>query len=87
MGLDVCDLSFSYKNKLVLNGVNLSVESGNVIAILGANGSGKTTLFKIIFDFLKPNRLYDDQTATDAMKALKGDIDRNTERLKGRRAL
>lgn len=55
MRLDVCDLSFSYKNKLVLNGVNLSVESGNVIAILGANGSGKTTLFKLIFDFLKPN--------------------------------
>ena len=43
------------KNNLVLNGVNLSVESGDVIAILGANGSGKTTLFKIIFDFLKPN--------------------------------
>jgi hypothetical protein len=31
--------------------------------------------------------LYDEQTATDAMKALKGDIDRNTERLKGRKAL
>jgi len=31
--------------------------------------------------------LYDEQSATEEMKALKGDIDRNTERLKGRRAL
>ncbi len=31
--------------------------------------------------------IYDPQTATDEMKALKGEIDRNRERLKGRRAL
>lgn len=55
MRLDICDLSFLYKDKLVLNGVNLAVDSGNVIAILGANGSGKTTLFKIVLDFMKPN--------------------------------
>lgn len=55
MKLDVCNLKFSYKDKLVLNDVDLTVESGNIIAILGANGSGKTTLFKIIMDFVKPN--------------------------------
>lgn len=31
--------------------------------------------------------MYDERTATDEMKALKGEIDRNRERLKGRRAL
>ena len=55
MRLDIFDLSFSYKDKLIINDVELTVESGSVIAILGANGSGKTTLFKIILDFLKPN--------------------------------
>lgn len=54
MKLDVRDLSFSYRNKTILNDVNLTVESGNVIAILGKNGSGKTTFFKIITDIIKP---------------------------------
>lgn len=54
MKLDVCNLSFSYKDKIVLNGINLAAESGSVIAVLGANGSGKTTFFKIILDFIKP---------------------------------
>ncbi len=54
MKLDVRDVSFLYKNKMVLNGVNIAVESGNVIVILGKKGSGKTTLFKIIMDFMKP---------------------------------
>lgn len=41
-------LSKSYSGKEVLNNINLTVEAGKVIGIVGENGSGKTTLFKCI---------------------------------------
>jgi ABC-2 type transport system ATP-binding protein len=37
-----------------LRGVDLSVQSGTVFALLGENGAGKTTLIKILTGFLKP---------------------------------
>lgn len=40
--------------KLVLNNVNLVVDKGEKIGIIGANGSGKSTLLKIISGILKP---------------------------------
>ncbi|BCL35893.1 ABC transporter ATP-binding protein [Nostoc sp. MS1] len=40
--------------KLVLNQINLVINSGEKIGIIGANGSGKSTLLKIICGILKP---------------------------------
>ena len=40
--------------KLVLNNVNLVVNKGEKIGIIGANGSGKSTLLKIISGILRP---------------------------------
>ncbi|MBD2139539.1 ABC transporter ATP-binding protein [Anabaena sp. FACHB-1237] len=40
--------------KLVLNNINLVVEKGEKIGIIGANGSGKSTLLKIISGILQP---------------------------------
>ena len=40
--------------KLVLDNINLVVEKGQKIGIIGANGSGKSTLLKIISGILKP---------------------------------
>ena len=41
-------LSFAYKDRAVLHAVSLSVESREMVGILGPNGSGKTTLLKIL---------------------------------------
>jgi len=48
LALEVDSLRFSYKNHLVLNGINLSISKGKIFGILGANGAGKTTLMKLI---------------------------------------
>jgi len=45
----------NYGNTKALNGINLSLESGKIIGLLGPNGSGKTTLIKIINGLLKQN--------------------------------
>lgn len=46
--LKIKDLKKSFNNKLVLEGVNLTVHKGDVIVIIGPSGSGKTTLLKDI---------------------------------------
>ena len=42
------ELSFAYKDRAVLHTISLSVESGEMVGILGPNGSGKTTLLRIL---------------------------------------
>ena len=46
--LDIKDLVFYYGDKLILNHVDLTVEKGEVILLLGPNGCGKTTLIDCI---------------------------------------
>lgn len=48
------NLSKNYGNKKALKNVNLSLEKGKIIGLLGPNGSGKTTLIKLINDLLVP---------------------------------
>lgn len=45
----------SYKSIEVLKGVNLTIEMGKVISIVGASGAGKSTLLQIIGTLDKPN--------------------------------
>ena len=48
MLIEVQSLNVQYGNKKVLEDINLSVSSGEIVTIVGPNGSGKTTLFKAI---------------------------------------
>ncbi|HIH69348.1 ABC transporter ATP-binding protein [Methermicoccus shengliensis] len=51
--IEVKNVIFSYNSKEVLRNVNLWIERGEVVFLLGPNGSGKTTLLKCIAGILK----------------------------------
>ena len=44
----------SYGEVRVLDGINLTVEPGDVLGIIGPNGSGKTTLLRVMLGLLEP---------------------------------
>ncbi len=50
------DLEFTYGEVPALRGVNLSIQAGEFIAIVGENGSGKTTLIKHFIGLLRPTK-------------------------------
>ena len=50
--LEIKGLSTGYTDANVLHGVDLKVESGKIVALIGANGAGKTTLAKTISGLL-----------------------------------
>lgn len=47
-------VNFAYQDAPVLRDINLYVEKGEFIGIIGPNGGGKTTLLKLVMGFLKP---------------------------------
>jgi len=50
--LKCINVNKSYGNKKILKDVNLTIETGKVIGLLGKNGTGKSTLIKLINDLL-----------------------------------
>lgn len=60
--LTINDIHKSYGSLQVLKGINMAVEQGEVVSIVGASGAGKTTLLQIIGTLDKPDSgsvLYD----------------------------
>jgi ABC-2 type transport system ATP-binding protein len=51
--VEVTGLSKSYQSKAVLKNINLTIEPGHIVGLLGPNGSGKTTLIKILTGAIK----------------------------------
>ena len=46
--LSIKNLSFNYPNNKILKDINIHVDKGEVVSILGGSGVGKTTLFNIV---------------------------------------
>ena len=53
--IEVHGLRKSYKDKVVLDGIDLSVDAGTVTALLGPNGAGKTTTVHILSTLVRPD--------------------------------
>lgn len=46
--LQLCDISKYYKNNMIFNNINLTVNKGEVVSIIGKSGCGKSSLLKCI---------------------------------------
>ena len=53
--LEVRNLSASYGDHKVLTGINLSIDKGEVVSLIGSSGSGKSTLLRVLIGLLKPS--------------------------------
>jgi ABC-type multidrug transport system fused ATPase/permease subunit len=55
--LRIEDVDFSYpgSDKKALDGINLEIESGSIVALVGPSGGGKTTLVDVFLGILKPD--------------------------------
>jgi iron complex transport system ATP-binding protein len=54
--LEAVDLYYSWPTGPAVNGVDLAVGAGEMLAVVGPNGAGKSTLLRLLSGFLKPNR-------------------------------
>jgi ABC-2 type transport system ATP-binding protein len=54
--IETFDLSKQFGDYWAVDGVNLSVSPGHVLALLGQNGAGKTTTVRLLTSLLKPTR-------------------------------
>lgn len=55
MKIEITNLKKSFSKLSVLKSIDVSFDSGEVVALMGPNGSGKTTLLKSILGLIMPN--------------------------------
>lgn len=52
--IEITNLSKKFKDKSILNNINISMNKGKVYGFVGRNASGKTVFFKLLCGFLSP---------------------------------
>ncbi len=55
-GLAAINIGKSYKGRAVVKGITLSVQRGEIVALMGPNGAGKTTSFYMIMGLIEADR-------------------------------
>lgn len=53
--LELHNVSFSYRDKPILQNLNLSIKNGEFVTVLGPSGSGKSTIFQLIGGLRTPH--------------------------------
>lgn len=53
--IQVKKLNLSFGNRKILDGINFSINKGQILGLLGPNGVGKSTIFNIITGLIKPD--------------------------------
>jgi heme exporter protein A len=74
--IEIVGLRKEFGDRTALDGVDLSVDPGGSVAVLGRNGSGKTTLLRILAGLLRPT--------AGGVSVLGCDLPKETHRLRGR---
>ncbi|MCP8307841.1 MAG: ABC transporter ATP-binding protein [archaeon] len=54
--IEFIEVSYDYYGQIGVKDINLKIEEGRWVSLIGANGSGKTTLLKLINGLLKPKK-------------------------------
>ncbi|MCT4612700.1 MAG: metal ABC transporter ATP-binding protein [Clostridia bacterium] len=54
--IKLIDVGVNIENNNILEGINLEINKGDFLAILGPNGGGKTTLIKLMLGLIEPNQ-------------------------------
>lgn len=54
--ITVSDIHFSFPKQSVLQGINLTLNRGEVVSLLGPNGCGKSTLIRLILKLIHPHQ-------------------------------
>lgn len=54
MIIELKNVCMSYKERRILDNINLQVKSGEILVIIGPSGAGKSTLLRLIIGLLKP---------------------------------
>lgn len=65
--LEARGLEKTYKKRKVVDGIDISVSSGEVVGLLGPNGAGKTTIFYMIVGLVRPDKgrvIFNDEEIT-----------------------
>jgi polar amino acid transport system ATP-binding protein len=70
--VDIRNVSAAYHDKLVLDGISLSLDKGEIACLIGPSGSGKSTVLRVLVGLLKPRAgeiAWDGRRSTTTMRA------------------
>ena len=54
--LELKNITYKIDNRDIINDINLKIEAGDTIAIVGPSGSGKSTLLRLIGNLISPTK-------------------------------
>lgn len=66
--VELKNVSFGYNDNLILKDVNLEINKGDIVGVIGSSGSGKTTILKLMMHFYECNEgdiLYNNESIKD----------------------